>query len=90
MGQRPRTLEAVVVNPAFWRDRRVFVTGHTGFKGGWLSLLLDSLGARVTGFALAPETTPNLFEQAGVGGVVDSVIGDIRDAEALRTAMQRT
>lgn len=89
MGQRPRALEAVVVNPAFWRGRRVFVTGHTGFKGSWLSLLLDSLGAHVTGFALAPDTTPSLFEQAGVGDMVDSVIGDIRDAQALRAAMQR-
>lgn len=89
MGQRPRALEAVVVTPEFWRGRRVFVTGHTGFKGSWLCLLLAQLGARVSGFALAPDTTPSLYEQAGIGGGVDSVIGDIRDAAALRSAMQR-
>ena len=64
---------------SFWTDKRVLVTGHTGFKGSWLSLWLAEHGARVTGYALAPATTPNLFEQAGVAVHVDSVIGDIRD-----------
>ena len=55
------------VNPSFWRGRRVFLTGHTGFKGSWLSLWLNRLGAEVTGFALDPPTRPSLFEQARVG-----------------------
>ena len=53
-------------NRSFWRDRNVFLTGHTGFKGSWLSLWLDALGAKVTGYALDPPTQPSLFEQAGV------------------------
>lgn len=63
---------------------RVLVTGHTGFKGGWLSLWLDSLGADVTGLALPPAGTPNFFEAAGVGGAVSSHIVDIRDLGAMR------
>lgn len=71
----------------FWRNRRVLVTGHTGFKGSWLSLWLAQLGARVTGYALAPPTTPSLFEQAGVGALISSRIADIRDLAALREAV---
>ena len=50
----------------FWKDKRVFLTGHTGFKGSWLSLWLQSLGAEVTGYALKPHTNPNMFEEANV------------------------
>jgi len=75
------------VNPAFWRGRRVFLTGHTGFKGSWLALWLRQLGAEVTGYALAPATTPNLFTLAGVDGDVRSILGDVRDAKALRAAL---
>jgi CDP-glucose 4,6-dehydratase len=71
----------------FWSGRRVFVTGHTGFKGSWLSLWLNALGADVTGYALDPPTQPNLFEQAHVAQAVRSVRGDIRDFPALRTAL---
>jgi len=66
------------VTPAFWNGRRVLVTGHTGFKGGWLSLWLESLGAKVTGLALAP-ATPSFFHAVGLGRGVASTIGDIRD-----------
>jgi len=75
------------VNPSFWKGKRVFVTGHTGFKGGWLCLWLKSLGADVTGFALAAATSPNLFDAAHVGDGMTSVIGDVRDRERLARAM---
>ncbi len=82
-----RALEAVGMTPGFWVGRRVFLTGHTGFKGGWLALWLEALGARVTGYALAPDTTPSLYETAGIDGVLTSVLGDVRDAAALTAAM---
>mgnify|MGYP000946328314 FL=1 len=68
----------------FWRKRRVLVTGHTGFKGSWLCLWLAHLGAEVTGYALEPPTQPSLFELAGVGQLVRSCIGDIRDPDRLQ------
>lgn len=75
------------MNTAFWGDKKVFLTGHTGFKGGWLSLWLQQLGAKVTGFALQPPTNPSLFKVANVGQGMRSIIGDIRDGEALAKAM---
>lgn len=65
---------------AFWRGKRVLLTGHTGFKGAWLALWLQRLGAQVTGLALAPATTPNLFEAARIGELLDSQTVDLRDA----------
>ena len=59
-------MKAAHVDPFFWKDKKVFLTGHTGFKGGWLSLWLASMGAKVTGYALAPNTTPNLFDVLGL------------------------
>lgn len=76
------------LNPEFWRGRKVFVTGHTGFKGAWLCLYLRELGASVTGVALPPDTNPNLFDAAGVGGEVESVDVDIRDFDALKRTMR--
>jgi CDP-glucose 4,6-dehydratase len=76
-----------VVAPVFWRDRRVLLTGHTGFKGAWLSLWLSSLGARVTGLSLGVPTEPSLFELARIGGEMDSLTGDIRDPDAVAQAM---
>jgi len=81
-------MENVVVSPGFWQDKRVFLTGHTGFKGGWLSLWLQSMGAEVHGYALAPPTETNLFSEAAVGkGMASSTIADIRDLDMLRNAM---
>ena len=76
-----------MLNRSFWKGRRVFLTGHTGFKGSWLSLWLDALGANVTGYALDPPTQPSLFEQAEVAGAVRSICGDIRDFPRLKTAI---
>lgn len=72
------------VNPEFWRSKRVFLTGHTGFKGGWLSLWLREMGAEVCGVALPPKTEPNLFEIARVEQEVDHHLIDVRDLSALR------
>ena len=68
-------------------ERRVFLTGHTGFKGGWLALWLTQLGAEVRGFALDPATTPNLLTEARLARVIEDIRGDIRDASALERAM---
>lgn len=76
-----------MLNRSFWPNRRVFITGHTGFKGSWLSIWLDAMGARVTGYALDPPTEPSLFEQARVGECVRSIHGDVRDFARLRSAM---
>src|SRR5262249_37841238 len=67
----------------FWRGRRVLVTGHTGFKGGWLALWLKSMGADVTGYALSPEHGDGIFTAASVGNGMTPVTGDIRDLSRL-------
>ncbi|QKY05609.1 CDP-glucose 4,6-dehydratase [Janthinobacterium lividum] len=75
------------MNAAFWHGKRVFLTGHTGFKGGWLSLWLQQLGADVTGYALDAPTSPSLFEAASVARGMRSIIGDVRDGDAVKRAM---
>lgn len=75
------------VNPAFWQGKRVFLTGHTGFKGGWAALWLQHMGAVVKGFSLAPHTSPSLFEQADVANGMESEFGDIRDLGAITKSM---
>lgn len=80
-----------LVNPAFWAGKRVLLTGHTGFKGTWLALWLQQLGAEVTGLALAPATTPNLFTLARVeSGLHASHRVDIRDAQAVAAIVRQT
>src|SRR5690348_12124281 len=81
-------LESVAMNPQFWRNKKVLLTGHTGFKGSWLSLWLQSLGAEVTGFSLPPPTNPSLYILAGVGHGMRSVEGDIRDLDHIRNTAQ--
>jgi CDP-glucose 4,6-dehydratase len=77
------------MNPDFWFKRRVFVTGHTGFKGSWLSLWLQSLGAQVIGYSLAPPTEPSLFDLAHVEKGMKSITGDVLDLEHLRGVMRK-
>jgi CDP-glucose 4,6-dehydratase len=72
----------------FWRNKRVLLTGHTGFKGGWLSICLERLGARVSGISLAPSTNPNLFNLANIESICDSHIQDIRDEKAIANLVQ--
>jgi CDP-glucose 4,6-dehydratase len=82
-------VEDVAVTADFWRGRSVFLTGHTGFKGGWLSLWLHALGARVTGYALAPPTDPSLFAVARIARTMAaSHVGDVRDLQALAAALK--
>jgi CDP-glucose 4,6-dehydratase len=76
-------METMGLTAAFWQGKRVLLTGHTGFKGSWLTLWLQSLGAQVTGFALAPNTEPNLYELARVEEGIDDQRGDLRDLGAL-------
>jgi len=81
-------LEGLVAAVTFWRGRRVFLTGHTGFKGSWLALWLADMGAEVTGFALAPPTRPSLFDLARIDELLVSKKGDIRDLGALTAALR--
>lgn len=87
MGIGTRALESVgglSVQQSFWKGKRVFVTGHTGFKGAWLCRILTGAGAEVTGYSLEPPTQPNLFSLAGLENRMTSVIGDIRDLTTLK------
>ncbi|WP_294097951.1 CDP-glucose 4,6-dehydratase [Sphingomonas sp.] len=77
-----------MIDRAFWRDRRVFLTGHTGFKGSWLTLMLEMLGARTNGYSLAPPTDPSMFDLLGLASALDQRIGDIRDLAAMEAAMR--
>ena len=76
-----------MIDKEFWQRKRIFVTGHTGFKGSWLSLWLSSLGAEVKGFALNPPTSPSLFDEAKINSIIESQIGDIRDWDAIYESM---
>jgi CDP-glucose 4,6-dehydratase len=81
-------MKVAQVDSAFWNGKKVFLTGHTGFKGSWLSLWLTSMGAKVTGYALAPNTTPNLFDVLAIDSLIEkSHIADIRDLSSLQKAM---
>jgi len=79
-----------VIDPSFWKGKRVFVTGHTGFKGGWICLWLKHLGVEVIGYSLEPATVPSLFEAADVGEGMQSIFGDIRDHAKLSKAISES
>lgn len=81
-------MHPTMANPSFWQGKRVFLTGHTGFKGAWACLWLQSLGAKVTGYALPPPTSPSLFALANVKAGMQHIEGDIRDLEKLTAVMQ--
>ena len=89
---RQGTLEDVVkgrhMDPSFWNKKKVLITGHTGFKGSWLSLWLQSAGANVVGYALPPPTDPSLFKLADVASGMVSLTGDVRDLDQLSSAIQ--
>jgi CDP-glucose 4,6-dehydratase len=80
-------LERLIMNREFWKGKKVFITGHTGFKGAWLSTWLQNCGAILTGYGLPPNTEPNLFEAARVADRMHSIIGDIRDLDKLTKSM---
>ena len=77
------------IERAYWRGKRVLVTGHTGFKGGWLTIWLNRMGCNVTGFSLAPTTQPALFEIAKIHGLCENYFGDIRDAHKLKSVFDQ-
>lgn len=80
-------LEIRKVDHSFWNGKKVFITGHTGFKGSWLSIWLNQMSSIVMGYALEPQTKPSLYELANIGNVIEGVIGDIRDLEHLSKCM---
>ena len=89
MAVGPCPLESLEMNAAFWHGKPVLLTGHTGFKGSWLSLWLQSMGAKVIGYALTSPTNPSLFEVANVSLGMTSIIGDIRDLSHLKTVFAK-
>ena len=79
------------INSRFWKNKKVFVTGHTGFKGSWLCIILNLLGAKITGYALKPKSNPNLFKLAKVGNLINkSIIADVRDFKRLNYEIKKS
>lgn len=88
MGERQSSVE-IMVEPSFWAGKVVLLTGHTGFKGSWLALWLQSMGAKVVGYSLKPPTSPSLFETAKVAEDMISIEGDVRDFSALSSVFEK-
>jgi len=82
-------MEDLVMNQDFWKNKTILLTGHTGFKGSWLSIWLQMAGARVIGYSLPPPTTPSLFVEAHVSQDMTSLTGDVRDFDRLRDVVQK-
>ncbi len=78
-----------MINSDFWRGKKVLLTGHTGFKGSWMSLWLNELGCTVYGYALQPDSPINLYEEADVDSIVNSLIADVRDADTLNNYVEQ-
>lgn len=78
---------STMIDKTFWRNKKVFITGHTGFKGSWLCLMLHKLESRITGYALSPPTDPNLFSLCEIGKFIHSVLDDIRNLDSLQKAI---
>ena len=76
------------INTSFWKKKKVFVTGHTGFKGGWLSLWLQSLDAEVFGYSLEPDLPENFYQISNVGSGMESTFGDVRNYNFLLEAFK--
>lgn len=89
MDHRQSAVEDLGLNASFWKGKTVLVTGHTGFKGSWLSLWLAAMGAKVVGYALPPPTSPSLFELANVARDIHSIEGDVRDADQLQSVVSQ-
>src|SRR5439155_3064697 len=83
----PHVTGMIRMNREFWKQKKVFITGHTGFKGSWLSLWLQNFSACLIGYSLPPPTTPNLYELADIGRDMKSVHGDVRDFGRLKDAI---
>ena len=78
------------INSHFWKNKKVFVTGHTGFKGSWLCIFLKFLGAKVTGYALKPKTNPSLFKLAKIDKIIEkSIYADIRNYKKLNKEIKK-
>lgn len=88
MGGRHAAMEGLVIERGFWSEKRVLLTGHTGFKGGWLALWLQHLGAKVMGYSLPAPTNPSLFETARISESIEGVIADIRDLKRLNAVFR--
>lgn len=88
MDLQKSTLENMVTNPKFWKGKKVFLTGHTGFKGSWLTIWLNEMGADITGFSVDIPTRPSLFEEAGLKNRVHHIHGDVRDHEFLLSSIK--
>jgi CDP-glucose 4,6-dehydratase len=76
-----------LINPSFWKNKKVFLTGHTGFKGSWLTTLFDEMGTSVMGYALEPKSRNDLWNHLRFSSRIDSVIADIRDQKKLTDSM---